>query len=131
MSKIIDTYEKLKKENADKVYLFKSGIFYIAVNEDALNLNETFGFSLTDFGTNIKVGFPNNSLSKYVKKFEEKNIDFQIIDNNKKIENNTDYLNDENCKNILNEIKNMDLNEVSPLKAFQKLYDYQNIIKKL
>ena len=131
MSKIIDTYEKLKKENADKIYLFKSGIFYIAVNEDALSLNELFGFSLTDFGTNIKVGFPNNSLNKYIKKFEDKNIDFQIIDNNKKIENNIDYLNEEKCKNILNEIKNMDLNGVSPIKAFQKLYDYQNIIKKL
>ena len=65
---MIHTYEKLKKENADKIYLFKSGIFYIAVNEDALSLNELFGFSLTDFGTNIKVGFPNNSLNKYIKK---------------------------------------------------------------
>lgn len=131
MSKIIDIYKRLKNDNSDQLYLFKCGIFYIALNEDAKLLNQKFEFTLTDFGTHIKAGFPSNSLDKYMKKFEENNIDFQIIDNNNKIENKIDYLNNEKCKNILNEIKNMDLNEVSPLKAFQKLYDYQNIIKKL
>lgn len=131
MSKIIDTYEKLKNDDSNKIYLFKSGIFYIAINEDAKLLNQKLKFTLTDFGTHIKAGFPCNSLDKYMEKLKENNIDFQIIDNNKKIENNIDYLNNEKCKSILNEIKNMNLNEVSPLKAFQKLYDYQNIIKKL
>ena len=35
MSKLINVYEKLKQENKDTLYLFKSGIFYIFIGNDA------------------------------------------------------------------------------------------------
>ena len=35
MSKLLAKYIELKKKNPDFVYLFKVGIFYIALDEDA------------------------------------------------------------------------------------------------
>ena len=40
MSKIICKYLELKKQNPKKLYLFKSGKFYIFVGEDCDFINE-------------------------------------------------------------------------------------------
>ena len=45
------------------LYLFRSGIFYIGLDEDAKKLTETLGLKLTNFdGNTVKCGFPSNSL---------------------------------------------------------------------
>ena len=73
MSKLYQKYEKLKDNNEDLIYLFLCGNFYIALDSDAIILNELFGMKLTKFSNLCdKCGFPKNSLEKYVNMFEEK-----------------------------------------------------------
>lgn len=48
MSKLYDKFSSLKNSNKDTLYLFKSGIFFIALNEDATKLSEIFGFKITN-----------------------------------------------------------------------------------
>lgn len=66
------TYIKnVKTKILGKIYLFKSGIFYIALEEDATFLSELLGFKLTNFNeTVMKCGFPRKKtwiLSYYFK----------------------------------------------------------------
>ena len=97
MSKIYDKYLNLKEKDNDKIYLFECGNFYIILDSDAIICNEIFGFKLTKFSNLCdKCGFPINSLEKYIKKFEEEKIDYQIIKNEIKSE-----------KNKINEIKEL------------------------
>ena len=107
MSKLYQKYAKLKENNEDLIYLFLCGNFYIALDSDAIILNELFGMKLTKFSNLCdKCGFPKNSLEKYVNMFEEKNIKYRLIENdindkNKldKIYNMLKYINIENLSN--------------------------------
>lgn len=119
-SKIFNKYQELKKDSSDTIYLFKSGIFYIALNEDAKILHEKLNLNITDFGIEyIKCGFPASALEKYKGKLTENNIQFQVIENIK-----------EERIDILKEIKNLNLNNMTPMEAYQKLIDFQKILKK-
>lgn len=119
MSKFSDIYKKKKEEDSEKVYFFKSGIFYIALNEDAKILHEKLNLTITDFGLEfIKCGFPSNSLGKYEKLLQEKNIKYEIVENVK-----------EETMDILKDIKKLDLNNTTPMEAYQKLLLYQNLLK--
>ena len=42
-------YVDLKKQNSDKLYLFKSGAFYIFLEDDAITINKYVNFKLTNF----------------------------------------------------------------------------------
>ena len=70
MSKLYLEYLKRKKENNDKYYLFKSGLFYIFIDEDAKNINKITPLNITNLNNDIvKCGFPSNSLKKIFKYF--------------------------------------------------------------
>ena len=63
MSKIFNEFEKKKLENPDKLYLFKSGIFYIGLEEDATTLSKLFDFKITPLNDTVKkAGFPAKKL---------------------------------------------------------------------
>lgn len=124
MSKLYEKYLRLKKENENILYLFESGTFYYALSEDAKLINKIFGYKILDFGKQtIKAAFPKNSLDERKRFFEINNIEYKIIKN-------------ENCniitynvsikEDILKEIKQLDMNNTSPLTAFNKLLSYQN-----
>ena len=58
MSKLIKIYKDLKTQNNDKIYLFKSGIFYIFLDEAAKEMSKTFNFKLTNLNDEfVKCGF--------------------------------------------------------------------------
>ena len=87
MSKLYQKYEKLKDNNEDLIYLFLCGNFYIALDSDAIILNELFGMKLTKFSNLCdKCGFPKNSIEKYINIFNEHNIKYEIIENKDKID---------------------------------------------
>ena len=80
MSKLYDKYEKLKSEDLECIYLFLCGNFYIALDSDAMILNELFDMKLTKFSNLCdKCGFPINSLEKYETKLKDKNIKYKLI----------------------------------------------------
>ena len=66
MSKLYLEYLRRKKVDASKYYLFKSGLFYIFLDEDAKNINKITPLNITNLNKDIvKCGFPSNSLEKY------------------------------------------------------------------
>ena len=80
MSKLIKQYEDLKKKNSEKIYIFKVGIFYNILNEDARIVSNAIGLKLTDLGPDIiKCGFPIAKLEKYTQLLKSKGLKFEIV----------------------------------------------------
>ena len=81
MSKLYDKYEILKNNNASMIYLFECGNFYIALDSDAIVMNEMFNLKLTKF-SNVcdKCGFPKNALEKYKEQLNQRDIDYKVIE---------------------------------------------------
>lgn len=75
----------LKKENNNIRYLFKSGNFYIFIDEDARYISCVTTLKITNFGNTIKCGFPLSSLNKYLEIFNNINVNVEIIDNKEAI----------------------------------------------
>ena len=80
MSKIHEKYIELKTKDKNNVYLIKSGIFYIAVDEDAKLLNKKIYLKLTNLTKNItKVGFLLSNVDEY-KKLDYLNIEYELVE---------------------------------------------------
>lgn len=120
MSKLYEKFLELKKANNNKIYLFKSGIFYIGLSEDAKVISELFNFKITNLNNEVtKCGFPEKKLEYYSSLLKQNNIDFEVIDlKYSKIENYSDYLNNIKFKNIINTLRNIDINNISFKEAF-------------
>lgn len=133
MSKLYTEYLKLKNIDRNKLYLFKSGIFYIALEEDSKKLSELFSFKLTNLNENVtKCGFPQKRLEFYVEKLNSLNISFEIIDlNYSKIDNYSDYLNNNKIKDIIKSILDIDMDDISFREAFDFLYNTKKEIEKI
>jgi len=130
MSKLYKKYCELKRNNSEKLYLFKSGIFYILLDNDAKLVSEAIQLKLTKLNDTVfKCGFPVSSLLKYTNLLKEYGFDFEIIDNNLNINiSNSDYINKMELDNKLNKIKNIDINNTSPIEAFNILCDFKSIL---
>jgi len=107
MSKLYNKYEKLKSEDLECIYLFLCGNFYIALDSDAIMLNELFDMKLTKFSNLCdKCGFPKNSLEKYETKLKDKNIKYKLINeisDTNKIEKVRLLVNIDNIKDLKKE----------------------------
>lgn len=85
MSKLYQTYVALKVQDSSQLYLFKSGIFYIFIDEDAKLISSLFNLKLTNLNSMVvKCGFPTSQLEKYTKLFEVANLSFKIINTSDK-----------------------------------------------
>lgn len=133
MSKLYDKYVKLKKDTPEKLYLFKSGIFYISLDEDAQKLSEIFSFKITNLNENIvKCGFPQSRLSYYVEQLNQRNISFDVIDSTyPQIENYNDYLNNSNLKILVTNVIKLNLDEISYKQAYEILENFQKELKEI
>ena len=99
-SKLYEKYIDLKNVKKDIVYLLNSGMFYIAIDEDAKLLNEKIYLKLTKLTTNIlKVGFPTNKLEEYKKRLDFMNIKYETVEIQTKTYNS-----------VLNELRCIDIN---------------------
>ena len=126
MSKLFEKYLELKRSNKSRVYLIKSGIFYIALQEDAKTISELFDFKITNLNDEVvKCGFPEKKLQYYSELLTQNNVDFEVVDlKYGKIENFSDYINNSKVKNIISTLTEIDINNVSFKEAF-------NILEKL
>ncbi len=127
MSKLFHQYQILKKQNSNILYLFQSGIFYIALEDDALVLSELFKFKLTDLNSHvIKCGFPISKISHYSQLLEKSNIQFQIVSSS----TNDDFkISEHNTNSVIQEILNINFDEISFKDAFFKLQNIQSKLK--
>lgn len=128
MSKLLNQYNELKKKDSNIIYIFRVGIFYNILNEDARIVNKAIGLKLTDLGPNlIKCGFPVSNLEKYTKLLNSKGIKYQVISAPASSNSipNTSY------DGIISYIKNIDLDNISCKQAFDTLYNIQQKIKNI
>ena len=80
MSKIYQKYLELKKENNEKMYLFKSGKFYIFLGDDCKKINEYVVLKRVPFCKETeKCGFPENVLKDYLRVFQNHKLDIEIV----------------------------------------------------
>ena len=121
MSKLFDTYLEQKKKDKETIYLFKNGVFFIAINDDAYTLSKLFHFKLTNLNDNIlKCGFPCSSFDKYFNLFSQHNLKIKIIElNNKIIYQLKDYTQSIRITELLNDIKSVDINSLSIQEAYK------------
>ena len=107
MSRLYNKYIELKKEDSNKYYLFRSGNFYIFLSDDAKRISDITMLKCSNFAKDvIKCGFPCNSLDKYLNLFKNLNIDVFVIESDI-----------DNKEIIINKIKNVDIDNTSPIKA--------------
>ena len=118
MSKLLNTYNNLKQQDSEVLYLFKNGAFYLALQDDADFLSNTFNLKITKLNDEAnKCGFPCSSFDKYYIKLNNLNKKFKIIEKDVIFEA-TDYLKNKEIKKIINEIKEIDINTLSVSEAF-------------
>ena len=53
MSKLYEKYKSLKENDNSKLYLFKSGIFYIFLEEDAKKMSSFFNLKLSKLNETV------------------------------------------------------------------------------
>ena len=126
VSKIYMEYLKRKKIDNDKYYLFRSGMFYIFIDEDARKICKITLLKLTNLSNDIvKCGFPSNSLDKYLSVFKNMGLDVLIVDDLGNNENN----NNNNNELVIRKIKRLDIDNITPVKALNILNDLKGMLK--
>ena len=133
MSKLYNTYLELKKQDEEIIYLFKSGIFFIALDNDAYALSKIFNFKLTNLtDTVVKCGFPCSSFNKYSKLFILHHLKIKIIElDNKVVYQFKDYVLNIKITELLNDIKSIDINTLSIQEAYQFIESLKNKVNKI
>ena len=131
MSKLYDIYSSLKSSNpnTDKtLYLFKSGIFFILIDEDAKIASKILNLKITFLTENVvKCGFPVSSLKKYSSLLQATDYNFQIIDSNSNISYSLkSYSLNENIKTFLSQVSSLDTNSLSVREAYELLDKLKN-----
>lgn len=121
MSKLHSMYLSLKQESPNSLFLFKSGIFLIALGEDATKLSNLFGLKLTKLNDSVqKCGFPSSSFEKYTNLFKALNLDIKIIETDKNtFYNLAEYKQDKKIADLLESIKNVDKDNLSVSQAYE------------
>ena len=77
--KFKDLVKKIKEEDFNRLWLIRKGNFYCSYGEDAKYLSKQFGFKLRSEGENLLVGFPIASYDKYIKKINDLNISYSVL----------------------------------------------------
>lgn len=128
MSKLYNNYLALKKQDSKTIYLFKSGIFFLALDKDAYTLSDIFHFKLGNLtDTVVKCGFPCSSFDKYSNLFKIHNLDFKVIElENNTIYNFNEYKQNQSIVELLELISSVDVNNLSITEAYQWIEDIKN-----
>ena len=123
MSKLYDNYLNLKateKDANNTLYIFKSGIFFIFLDNDAKIASRLLNLKITYLTEDvIKCGFPINSLEKYTNILNKTPYKIKIIDNAKNyIYTFNDYKLDKKIQKLLSKINSIDINSLSVKEAY-------------
>ena len=127
MSKLFTMYQNLKSENSSDLYLFKSGMFYIFLDDDARKINELLGLKLTNLNESVlKCGFPVNNLNKYLTLLKNLGYEISIVDSivSEPLPSKN-YLLNSNVKNLVNKLALINTDELSIKEAYSLIDDFQ------
>ena len=119
MSRLYKRYKNLKNKE-DIIYLFKVGMFYVILDDDAKILSKLLNLKLIPLNSEVnKCGFPINSLEKYEKILKENKVKYKIIE---------DYEENKDLNKFINKIKKYDINNITGIKALELIYELKEII---
>lgn len=120
MSKLYSKYLEQKALNPNELYLFKSCIFYMALNEDANRLSDALSLKVTNITDKLyKCCFPVSKSDYYFKTLESLSINYKIIDPSQNVVlNYAEYKDNERFNGIITNLLKLDLNKTS----FQDAY---------
>ena len=119
MSKLYNRYKTLKNKE-DIVYIFKVGMFYVILDDDAKILSKLLNLKLIPLNSEVnKCGFPINSLKKYEKILKDNKIKYKITE---------DYEENKDLNQFLNKIKKYDIDNMTGIKALELIYELKEII---
>lgn len=125
-------YLALKEKDANTIYLFKSGIFFLALQDDATLMSKELNLKTTNLSKDvIKCGFPVSRGEHYFRILEAKNLSFSIVDDIYFVENYNDYINNTELKQIVNKIISIDFDTITFKEAYQILLDTSNSLKEI
>ena len=133
-SKLYKKYLSLKKEDPDTYYLFKNGIFYIFISDDAKKFAPILDLKLSNLNTDIvKCGFPITNADKYFKKIEKLKLNVQVVTITQASHTSSldKHLNDKKVFEIICEFSKVDIDSLSISQAFTWLSDLQEQFKKI
>ena len=118
MSKLYNRYKTLKNKE-DIVYIFKVGMFYVILDDDAKILSKLLNLKLIPLNSEVnKCGFPVNSLKKYEKILKENKVKYKIIEDSE----------NKDLNQFLNKIKKYDIDNMTGIKALEFIYELKEII---
>lgn len=134
MSKLYRKYKELRqfsKENDKKLFAFKSGIFFLFIDDDAKIASYLLNLKLGKLNDEIvKCGFPVSSLEKYSNLLKCSGYILEIVDvNDNQVSSSKDYLNNVNIQKIIEDILNIDIDSLSISNAYDFLYNLQKDLK--
>lgn len=119
MSQIYDKYKKLKQQDKDKFYLFRSGNFYIFLEEDADKINEYVVLKKTNFCKEaMKCGFPVGSLEDYLKVFHNHGLKVEVVE----------QIGKKDLSQAMEILRNLDLDKITPIKALNILKEIKELL---
>lgn len=132
MSKLYKKFLELKDSDNDSLYIFKSGMFYTFLDSDAKFISSKLNLKLTNLNSYVlKCGFPINSINKYSSILDKKNIKYKIIDNNTLIESKKQYIEYQNIQFQLDNIKKLDINKITPIRAFELISNLHSSLRRI
>lgn len=119
MSSIYNRYLKLKGNNKDVIYLFKSGNFYIFLDDDAKKISKITTLKLVNYSKDIvKCGFPSNSKDKYLELFKNLKLNIELVEEK----------DDNKLNKYLDKIKDIDLDNITPKESIDILYTLKELL---
>ena len=120
MSLVYYNYLEQMSLYRNELYLFKSGIFYMALNEDANRLSDALSLKVTNITDKLyKCCFPVSKSDYYFKTLESLSINYKIIDPSQNVVlNYAEYKDNERFNGIITNLLKLDLNKTS----FQDAY---------
>ncbi len=123
MSKLYEKYLLLKKQNSSILYLFKSGIFYIFLEEDAKKMSFLLNLKLTNLNESVlKCGFPVNNLAKYSSLIQKAGYELHIVDTiTEKTHSSNDYILNATIKDFIRKLSSIDSNTLSISEAYSTI----------
>ena len=120
MSKLYEKYLLLKKQDSSTLYLFRSGIFYMLLDEDAKKMSPLLNLKLTNLNeTVLKCSFPVNNLAKYTSLIQNNGYKISIVDSHtKETHSSSEYILNAKIKNFVKEISSINSNSLSIREAY-------------
>jgi len=76
---MLEDYIKLKEVYPKSVIMIKSGSFYECLNDDAIVMNNLFGYKIKKLRKYNRVGFPLPTLVKVTGKLTKKEVNYVIV----------------------------------------------------